>query len=272
MIKAKFEMFIKCPHCGSIILKESFDYNVIGGGGFSNVNLISFLRKKKEYFALTNIVYQIDNNTYFEKKYKCKECNTEINITYENKENIFNLLFLSSYCDYCHKHLGSDIYENIDTDDVFNLDDFTERHNIYSSENDYNKTICLPCFENEDMERKNINLSNEDDEKNEEDDPMETIQNNIPIYIKNQIMEGDKNSIIKAKVLAQLAILGLSLSDPDELDAEITLIRKNMEKNNFEEDMEDWDDPNTYANCSDWEDEPENCYHCADDECPMNKG
>lgn len=34
---------------------------------------------------------------------------------------------------------------------------------------------------------------------------------------------------------------------------------------------EDWDDPNTYANCSDWEDEPENCFHCADDECPMNK-
>ena len=34
----------------------------------------------------------------------------------------------------------------------------------------------------------------------------------------------------------------------------------------------EWDDPNTYANCSDWEDEPENCYSCADDECPMNKG
>lgn len=32
----------------------------------------------------------------------------------------------------------------------------------------------------------------------------------------------------------------------------------------------DWDDPNAYAHCSDWEDEPENCYSCADDECPMN--
>jgi hypothetical protein len=35
---------------------------------------------------------------------------------------------------------------------------------------------------------------------------------------------------------------------------------------------EEWDDPNTYAHCSDWEDEQENCYSCADDECPMNKG
>ena len=42
---------------------------------------------------------------------------------------------------------------------------------------------------------------------------------------------------------------------------------------NFEEsdDREEWDDPDTYACCGDWEDEPENCYHCADDECPMNK-
>ena len=47
---------------------------------------------------------------------------------------------------------------------------------------------------------------------------------------------------------------------------------QNLEKFNFKEKkLEDWDDPNTYANCSDWEDEPENCYHCADDECPMNK-
>jgi len=37
-------------------------------------------------------------------------------------------------------------------------------------------------------------------------------------------------------------------------------------------DNDEWDDPNTYARCSDWEDEPENCYCCADDECPMNKG
>jgi len=33
---------------------------------------------------------------------------------------------------------------------------------------------------------------------------------------------------------------------------------------------DDWNDPNAYAHCSDWEDEPENCYSCADDECPMN--
>ena len=38
-----------------------------------------------------------------------------------------------------------------------------------------------------------------------------------------------------------------------------------------DDESDDWDDPNTYANCSDWEDEPGNCYSCADDECPMNK-
>jgi len=44
--------------------------------------------------------------------------------------------------------------------------------------------------------------------------------------------------------------------------------------NDWEDESEDdiGDDPNTYARCSDWEDEPENCYHCADDDCPMNKG
>jgi hypothetical protein len=48
---------------------------------------------------------------------------------------------------------------------------------------------------------------------------------------------------------------------------------QNLERNNHkEDDLEDENDPNLYANCSDWEDEPENCYHCGDDECPMNKG
>ena len=32
-----------------------------------------------------------------------------------------------------------------------------------------------------------------------------------------------------------------------------------------------YDDPSTYAHCSDWEDAPKECYHCADDECPMNR-
>jgi hypothetical protein len=50
-------------------------------------------------------------------------------------------------------------------------------------------------------------------------------------------------------------------------------VLQNLEKNNFKEEYtEAWDDPNSYAKCSDWEDEPENCYHCADDGCPMNKG
>ena len=42
----------------------------------------------------------------------------------------------------------------------------------------------------------------------------------------------------------------------------------------YEEDEFDeaeWDDPSTYAHCSDWEDEPNSCALCADDECPMNK-
>ncbi len=39
-----------------------------------------------------------------------------------------------------------------------------------------------------------------------------------------------------------------------------------------EEDRDEWDDPSTYAHCSDWEDEPENCSCCADDECPLNRG
>ena len=46
-------------------------------------------------------------------------------------------------------------------------------------------------------------------------------------------------------------------------------------ENNFStrksDDREEWDDPGSYACCSDWEDEPESCYHCADDECPMNR-
>ncbi|MDR0785057.1 MAG: hypothetical protein LBE74_04135 [Treponema sp.] len=229
MIKAKFEIFIKCPHCESIILKESFEYNVIGGGVFSNVNLLSFLRRKKEYFALHNIVQQVDNNTYFEKKYKCKECNKEINTTYEKRENIFNLFYLSSYCDFCHKDLGKDIYKNIDTDEIFDLDDFTERHNIYSSENNYNKTICLQCFENEDMERENTKSKTS--------------------RFKNE------TNIQKNNDFGEYSDLNTGETDDFYLS----------------EDEDEWNDPNSYANCSDWEDYPENCYHCADDECPMNK-
>lgn len=38
-----------------------------------------------------------------------------------------------------------------------------------------------------------------------------------------------------------------------------------------EYDDDEYDDPSTYAHCGDWEDEPENCASCADDECPLNK-
>jgi hypothetical protein len=37
-----------------------------------------------------------------------------------------------------------------------------------------------------------------------------------------------------------------------------------------DDDEEDYDDPGTYAHCSDWEDSPEECYHCGDDDCPLN--
>ena len=38
-----------------------------------------------------------------------------------------------------------------------------------------------------------------------------------------------------------------------------------------DDDDENEDDPSMYAHCGDWEDEPENCAFCADDECPMNR-
>jgi len=57
------------------------------------------------------------------------------------------------------------------------------------------------------------------------------------------------------------------LKNENEAYAELQKKGKNRQKNKIEE----WDDPNSYANCSDWEDEPDNCFSCADDECPMNK-
>ncbi len=38
-----------------------------------------------------------------------------------------------------------------------------------------------------------------------------------------------------------------------------------------EDDEEEYDDPSSNAHCGDWEDEPENCACCADDECPLNR-
>lgn len=62
-----------------------------------------------------------------------------------------------------------------------------------------------------------------------------------------------------------------ALNDADEYISAII----NDENSGFidtTDDFEECDDPNTYAHCSDWEDEPDNCYSCADDECPLNKG
>jgi hypothetical protein len=87
-----------------------------------------------------------------------------------------------------------------------------------------------------------------------------SFNNEIDVY-KKALAKGidPQNDIEYQKVLKE---------ENDNFD-----VLQNFEKNNFkEEDIEVWDEPDTYANCGDWEDEPENCYHCADDECPMNKG
>ena len=38
-----------------------------------------------------------------------------------------------------------------------------------------------------------------------------------------------------------------------------------------DDENEEFDDPSLYAHCGDWEDKPENCAFCADDECPLNR-
>ena len=43
------------------------------------------------------------------------------------------------------------------------------------------------------------------------------------------------------------------------------------EDDDWDDEDDDWDDPSTYAHCGDWEDEPENCAFCADDDCPLNR-
>ena len=43
------------------------------------------------------------------------------------------------------------------------------------------------------------------------------------------------------------------------------------EDDDCDDEDDDWDDPSTYAHCGDWEDEPENCAFCADDDCPLNR-
>jgi hypothetical protein len=65
-----------------------------------------------------------------------------------------------------------------------------------------------------------------------EDEPpsptIETINDNIPRYIKRLIIDGDEDSIIKSKVMAELMLLGLDFSDPSELDTEIASIRESL--------------------------------------------
>jgi len=58
----------------------------------------------------------------------------------------------------------------------------------------------------------------------------------------------------------------------EEDNKNFEILQKLEKETCAEEDEEDWNDPSLYANCSDWEVEPENCYHCSEDECPMNRG
>jgi len=55
------------------------------------------------------------------------------------------------------------------------------------------------------------------------------MENYARTIIKALIMAGDKDSLIKAKVAAQLMALGFSVDDMDDLEAEIVLIRENIE-------------------------------------------
>jgi ribosomal protein S27AE len=66
------------------------------------------------------------------------------------------------------------------------------------------------------------------DDLYENADPIETLTNNIPKYIEQLILEGDEDAVIKSKVIAELLIVGLNLSDPNALDDEIASIRKKL--------------------------------------------
>jgi hypothetical protein len=109
----------------------------------------------------------------------------------------------------------------------------------YVSKEDMNFTIQMEDEEYEELNnfikndlgaQKNIErLEDTEAEFSDEDtDPMESIMSNIPKYIEKLIIAGDKDSIVKAKVISELMILGLVLSDPNELDNEIASIRKKL--------------------------------------------
>ena len=122
-----------------------------------------------------------------------------------------------------------------------------------------NKTRCyayeLQRFKNMDIEfnpRRDHNCNLFDNEH--------SFDNEIDAYRKALVKGNDPQSDVYYQQV---------LKEENEKFDMLQDLKKNKIK---EEDIEDWDDPDTYASCSDWEDEPENCYHCADDECPMNKG
>ena len=58
---------------------------------------------------------------------------------------------------------------------------------------------------------------------------VESLQHNISKYIKELIIAGKDDSIIKAMVIAQMLAIGFITDNPDTLDDEIASIRKKME-------------------------------------------
>jgi hypothetical protein len=98
----------------------------------------------------------------------------------------------------------------------------------YIGKEDMNFTIQMEDEEYDALD--NYDKIGEDDHENqvEDKDPMKTIEDNIPKFIEKLIIAGDDDSIIIAKVTAELMILGLDLSDPSELEKEISSIRQNL--------------------------------------------
>jgi len=55
------------------------------------------------------------------------------------------------------------------------------------------------------------------------------MENYARAIIIDSIMAGDKDSLIKAKVISIIMALGFNVDNADDLEAEIALIRENIE-------------------------------------------
>jgi hypothetical protein len=128
-----------------------------------------------------------------------------------------------------------------------------------------NKTRCY-VYEQQRFKDMNVEFNPQRDHNCNLFENEHSFDNEIDAYQKALAKEIDpQNDREYQKVLKE---------ENDNFDMLQNFGKNNYEEddNNYEEDdEEDWNDPSTYAHCGDWEDEPENCYHCADDECLMNK-